>query len=962
LRKPKEEREMGRGPKALLKELLTLGFGSLVFLAFVFPSNALEVYQIPYQRVGVEISQSQMGISSEVRSYSSREMGPQSPSLYREGSGWAQGGGSYQSQQVTPMGEYRYQQPGFSGTAPRGSFAPVQSSSGVSGQPVIKETPGDGQRTDMRTSSPKTNGLGPLMTTKKAEVERGKGELGPPPGGGKSKEIRGPYREGSRVLPDDVKESPSSSNQMEDELSVFEKYVSEQLPPPITKGKTIKQFGYDLFRQPGRYPFLSPADQPMDPSYVIGPDDEILLRIWGKVTGDYALKVDREGYIHVPGVGDIQVAGVRYGALKSHLSREIGKYFSGFELSARVGSLRSIRVFVVGKVEKPGTYELSSLSTIIHALGAAQGPSKTGSMRDVRLIRAGKTVVQLDLYDFLLRGDRTKDMVLQDGDVVFVPFVGPLVALTGMVKEPAIYELAHEKKLSQVIAMGGGITAVGYTPRVQVMRVKDNVYRVVMDLSLKEALEGQDIEVQDGDIIQVFAVDERIANAVELTGNVTRPGLYEWKRGIKVSDILSRPEDLKPDTYMEVAMVVRRKLPDYREELISFNLAEAMKGNPNENVLLEPGDTIHVFSKDEFNILPIVRITGAVWRPGEYKLRENMRISHLVNLAGGLKYFASEWGELTRVKVTQKGPVTEQIPINLFKALERDPSHDIPLLENDYLFVRTVPDWQLYRQVQITGEVRYPGVYAVKKGERLSSVIERAGGFTEKAYFKGAIFTRQSVKETQKKHYEEMIRRLEMEIASLNVETTAGPSDEKERAALVSETIRQRKELLAKLKQVEPTGRIVIRLSPLDKFKNSPWDLETEDGDALHIPEVPNSVQVLGAVYNPSAFTYEPGRNVQYYLSKAGGPTPFAATGQIYVLKVDGMAVPPNNVSHLVTWNSQAHRFEVDQFAGLHLDPGDTIIVPQDVERVPFLRGLKDVTTVLYQIAVSAGVLFTAFF
>ena len=952
---------MGKGPRASLKELWTLTFGVAVFFAFVFPSDALEVYQIPYQRVGVEISQNKMGSSSEVRSYSPREMGPQSPYFHREGFG-SQSGGFYQSQQVSPMGEYRYHPPSFSGSPPRGSFAPVQGSTGVFGHSVGRETPGDGQRTDIRPSSPKTNGLGPLMTTKEAQAGRREGELVLPHGAGRSKDIREPYWETSRVQPGDPKEPPSATSQMEDELSVFEKYVSEQLPRSVTKGKTIKQFGYDLFRQPGGYPFLSPADQPMDPSYVIGPDDEILLRIWGKVTGDYALKVDREGYIHVPGVGDIQVAGVRYGALKSHLSREIGKYFSGFELSARVGNLRSIRVFVVGKVEKPGTYELSSLSTIIHALGAAQGPSKSGTMRDVRLIRGGKTVVHLDLYDFLLRGDRTKDVVLRDGDVVFVPFVGPLVALAGMVKEPAIYELAHEKKLSEVIAMGGGITAVGYSPRVQVMRVKDNEYRVVMDLSLKEALETRDINVQDGDIIQVFAVDERIANAIELTGNVIRPGLYEWKQGIRVSDILSRPEDLKPDTYMEVAMVVRRKLPDYREELISFNLAEAMKGNPNENVLLEPADTIHVFSKEEFNILPVVRITGAVWRPGEYKLRENMRISHLVNLAGGLKNFASEWGELTRVKVTQKGPVTEQIPINLFKALEKDPYHDIPLLENDYLFVRSVPDWQLYRQVKITGEVKYPGTYAVKKGEKLSSVIRRAGGFTEKAYLKGAIFTRQSVKEAQKKHYEEMIRRLEMEIASLNVETTAGLSDEKDRAALISETIRQRKELLAKLKQVEPTGRVIMRLSPLDKFENSSWDLEAEDGDALHIPEMPSSVQVLGAVYNPSAFTYEPGRNVQYYLSKAGGPTPFAATGQIYVLKVDGVAVPPNNVSHLVTWNSQAYRFEVDQFAGLHLDPGDTIIVPQDVERVPFLKGLKDVTSILYQIAVSAGVLFTALF
>lgn len=755
------------------------------------------------------------------------------------------------------------------------------------------------------------------------------------------------------------KTGPPPQDKGED-FSLFEEYVNKQIL--ADPRKPLRQFGYEVFRRPDTYPFLAPADQAMDPSYVIGPDDEILLRIWGKVTGDFALKVDREGYIHVPGVGDIRVAGVSYGSLKAHLQREIGKYFSGFELSTRIGRIRSIRVFVVGKVTKPGSYELSSLSTVIHALGAAQGPSKTGSMRDIRLVRGGNTVARLDLYDFLLRGDRTKDVVLQDGDVVLVPFVGPLVALAGMVKEPAIYELGPEKKLSQVIAMGGGIAAVGYTPRVQVMRVKDNVYKVVMDLSLKEAVEEHDIELQDGDIVMVFPVDERVANAVELQGHVYRPGLYEWRPGMRVTDLLPRMEDLKPEAHLDVAVILRYQPPDYHEEIVSFNLLEAMRGTPSENLVLQRGDKVRIFSKEEFNILPVVRITGAVWRPGEYKLREKMTISQLVNLAGGLQYFASQWGELTRVKPTSEGPVTELIRVDLAKAMERDPNYDLTLQENDYLFVRTVPEWELYRQVTISGEVRYPGTYAVKKGERLSSVIERAGGFTDKAYLKGAIFTRKSVQEIQKKHYQEMIKRLETEMASMNIELTTAVSEEKERAALVSETIRQRRELLSRLKQIEPTGRVVINLAPLEKFKGSKFDLETEDGDLLHIPEVPNSIHVLGAVYNPTAFTYEEGRTVRYYLAKAGGPLPTADTSQIYVLKVDGVAVPPGSVAHLVTWNAKANRFEMDEFAGLRLDPGDTIIVPQDVERVPFLRGLKDISTILYQIAVSAGVLFSAFF
>lgn len=930
----------------------------LLFVLFLgFPSWALEVYQIPYQRAAA-YSSAPVGQPQAQPQSTSPYLGlPQGQSY--SGSTQGQGMPVYRGPSSYPTGGYESQGP------PR--QLPLQPAPGAYQQlqqPVGQVGPAAGPPYQFGGRSQangdrepfKGDGLGPLSRSPGAQTQL-PGTAQP---GTHAKSPTG-QGEGPGAFSSTPKEKWEAPPRSESELSAFERYVAQQLSPAVKGSRELRQFGYELFSQ-GRYPFLSPAEQAMDPSYVIGPDDEILLRIWGKVTGDYSLKVDREGYIHVPGVGDIQVAGVRYGGLKAHLSKEIGKYFSGFDLSARVGSLRSIRVFVVGKVVQPGTYEVSALSTMIHALGAAQGPSKTGSMRDIKLIRAGKVVARLDLYDFLLRGDRTKDMVLQDGDVVFVPFVGPLVGLAGMVKEPAIYELAAERKLSQVITMGGGVSAVGYTPRVQVLRVKDNVYKTVMDVSLKEALEIKDIDMQDGDIVQVFSVDDRVANAVELAGNVVRPGTYAWRQGMRVSDLVSKPEDIQPNTHMEVAMVVRQLLPDYREELISFNLEKAMKGDPVENLLLQPGDRVRVFSKDEFNILPVVRITGAVWRAGEYKLRENMRVSHLVNLAGGLQYFASEWGELTRVRVTQEGPVTEQLKVNLFKALERDPQHDLPLMENDYLFVRAVPDWQLYRQVTLSGEVRHPGVYAVKKGERLSSVIERAGGFTEKAYLKGAVFTRKSAQQVQKKHYEEMIKRLEMEIASVNLESTQVPVDEKEKGTLVTETIRQRRELLNKLKQVEPTGRVAIRLAPMESFKNSQWDLETEDGDHLHIPEVPNTIHVLGAVYNPGAFTYEPGSSVRNYVSKSGGPTPFADTSQIYVLKVNGVAVPPSDASHLVTWNPKANRFEMDQFAGLSLDPGDTIIVPQDVDRVPFLKGLKEVTTVLYQIAVSAGVLFTAIF
>ncbi len=742
----------------------------------------------------------------------------------------------------------------------------------------------------------------------------------------------------------------------EEEVSAFEHYVQGKLPPGVDRKLT--QFGYGIFSRPQVVPSLPVEGRVPEPSYRIGPGDEIQIRVWGKIQGDYNLKVDREGKIHLPTVGDIPVAGIPYAGLKAHLDREIQKYYSGYSLSVGLGQLRGIRIFVVGNARVPGTYELTNMSTMMNALFAAQGPSKTGSMREVRLMRDGKILASLDLYDFLLRGDKAQDRVLQDGDTVFIPYVGPLVAVAGSVKQPAIYELKKERLLSQVLAMAGGPTATAYTHRVQVERVHQGRARMVLDTALADLSGERDIQLQDGDIVQVFAISPSIVNQVRLAGHVIRPGVYAWREGIRVSDILGRPEDLMPEAIFDFAMVRRLVPPDYHEELRSFHLGKALRRDPEQDLLLHPQDTIYVFSKQEFHIQPSVRVTGAVWRGGEYRMREKMTLSDLIKMAGGLRPEASLTGELTRVKITQRGPVTERILVDLAAAMRQEQGKDLALEENDYVFVRTVPDWQLYRVVQLTGEVMHPGAYAVKKGEKLSSLINRAGGFTDKAYLKGVFFARKSIQELQQKRLEETLSRLEAQMASMNLSKASGAMS-KEEAEVEAQAARRRMELLGRLKQVKPTGRLVIQVSQPRALEGTPSDVELEDGDTIHVPERTNVVNVMGAVYNPSAFLYEPGKTVGYYLELAGGLTPHADSGEIYVLKVDGRAVGPSRLSSLVTWNAEAYRFQVNDFQARYLDPGDTIVVPEDLERVPFLKGLKDVTTVLYQIGVAAGVLVT---
>jgi len=866
--------------------------------------------------------------------------------------------------------EIPFQNPGGARVAPASAPVSQGGAPGTQGPGFVAQAGGSGSEIpaeilekarEMRgKQAPSGDGSGmePLKGPQGPLPMPGTSDIGAGSGGPESDKAGSPFREkpdtfGGRELPAPAQRWASAPTE---EVSAFEQYVQGKLPPGVDRKLT--QFGYGIFSRPQVSPSMPVEARVPEPSYRIGPGDEIQIRVWGKIQGEYTLRVDREGKIHLPTVGDIPVAGIPYGSLKAHLDREIQKYYSGYSLSVGLGQLRGIRAFVVGNARVPGTYELTNMSTMMNALFAAQGPSKTGSMREVRLVRNGQVVARMDLYDFLLRGDKSQDKLLQDGDTVFIPYVGPLVAVAGSVKQPAIYELKGEGRLSQVLAMAGGLTATAYTHRVQVERVHQGRARMVLDTNLSDLTGDRDIPLQDGDIVLLFAINPSIVNEVRLAGHVMRPGVYAWKEGLKVSDILQRPEDLMPEAIFDFAMVRRLVLPDYHEELRSFHLGRALERDPQQDLLLQPQDTLYVFSKEEFHILPTVRVTGAVWRGGEYRMREKMTLSDLIKMAGGLRPEASATGELTRVRITQKGPVTERLIVDLGGAMRQEQGKDVTLEENDYLFVRTVPDWQLYRVVHLTGEVMHPGAYAVKKGERLSSLINRAGGFTEKAYLKGVFFARRSIQELQQKRLEETLSRLEAQMASVNLSKAAGAmsKDEAEMEALAG---RRRMELLARLRQVKPTGRLVLQVAQPRALEGTPSDVELEDGDTIHVPERTEVVNVMGAVYNPSAFLYEPGKTVGHYIQLAGGPTPEADTGEIYVLKVDGRAVGPSRLSSLVTWNADAYRFQVNDFQARHLDPGDTIVVPEDLERVPFLKGLKDVTTVLYQIGVAAGVLVT---
>ena len=711
----------------------------------------------------------------------------------------------------------------------------------------------------------------------------------------------------------------------------------------------IKQFGYDLFNNPPGT-FAPVKVIPVGPDYVLGPGDEIKISMWGKINADFSKIIDVEGKITLPQIGVLTVAGLTFREARDVIRREILRYYKPGEVKINIstGKLRTIQVFVVGNAKRPGSYTLSSLSTLVNALFAAGGPAKNGSMRDIEVRRNNRVKVHFDVYDFILRGDKSKDIRLLSGDVIFIPPVGPLVGIAGEVNNPAIYELKGETRLSQLIEMAGGLTPSALPSRIQVERIRKDE-KIVIDIDLTRLDREHGFILHNGDVVKIPSVTTYIDNAIFLKGNVRRPGIYAWKEGIHIKDIIPSRNMLLNDTLLDFALIKRIVPPDGHEEWLHFSPERLFVGNDEgENLSLHPRDTIIIFNKWDLMEKDYVNIVGAINKPGRYELYPNMKLADLIRLAGGLKRYADrDTGELTRIILHKNGPETKKISINPGKALDGTEDFNIPLQPDDYIFIRPIPEWKLYKKVSIEGEVKYPGIYTVREGETISSLIRRAGGFTKNAYLKGAIFTRESVRKLQQKQIEEAIRKLEQEMLSTSLKriSTALTPEQAQQEKIAEE---QRTALLERLRSVRAKGRISIRLDTLDKFTGSPSDIVLEDGDRLVIPQKPQQIQVVGAVYNPTAFVYEPKATVNYYIKKAGGFIEDANKKGIFILKVDGTAMSRKEYGHMMNnW--------------IALDPGDTIVVPQKIEKIAWLRNIKDITQILYQIAVTAGVLIVTF-
>lgn len=716
--------------------------------------------------------------------------------------------------------------------------------------------------------------------------------------------------------------------------------------------RTLSHFGHEIFSpQPGRASILE--NMPVSPMYIIGPGDEVVVRLWGRMEGTHRMVVDRDGKIFFPKIGSLYVAGKTFDELKAFIRGKVGN-IAEVSSDVSLGQMKGIRVSVVGEVRAPGWYNVSSLHTALQVLSLAGGVKDIGSLRRIELRRGGETVETIDLYDFLLRGDSRADTRLLQGDTIFVPVVGTLVALAGEVRRPAIYELEKERTLRELVEMGGGFAPAAYKRRVQVERLEGHFARIVLDVDAEELEKGDtSFPLADGDIVRILPITLADVNAVTLEGNVMRPGKYELKPGMTVKDLLPDIKAFLPETYFDYALLKRLVAPDMTEEIIPVNLRRiVIDRDAAADVVLRPLDTLTVYSRAAFLDKPKASVQGEVRRPGRYEIFPGMRISDLVKLGGDLTPNASlEVAELTRFDAQRKASL---VTVRLGEALAGNEPENLPLQDEDVLIVRPVPDFQEIRFVTVMGEVRSPGVYTVSRGERLSSLIERANGFTPDAYLRAAQFTRVSTRESQQKAIEKLIEDLEVEVAQRAQEVTGALS--KEDIEANRQLLDARRSLIAKLKKARAKGRVVIRLAAADRLKGTSSDILLEDGDRLEVPKKQNVVNVVGRVYNPTGVVYDPANDrLGHYLNTVGGPTKSADRDQIFLIRADGSVVTKENVG------GGFFVFGERGLMSARVEPGDSIVVPEKLIETRLMKDVKDITQILYQIAVATGVLFLAF-
>ena len=730
----------------------------------------------------------------------------------------------------------------------------------------------------------------------------------------------------------------------------FQDFVSSSL------GYHLNIFGQSLFRNvPSTF---APVDRiPVTPDYLIGPGDELLVRAWGQIDVNYRAVVDRTGAIYLPKIGPISVAGVRYDQLNSYLKSAISRVFKNFELDVTLGRLRAVQVFVVGQVRRPGSYTVSSLSTLVNALFASGGPSKRGSMRRILLRREGKDVTSFDLYDLIAFGDKTKDVQLLSGDVILVPPVGRLVAIAGSVNVPGIYELKEHETLGEVLGYAG-FTTTASGQKTFIDRIDDRQVRHTAEVDLSSA--GLKTELRDGDIVRVLHISPKFDNAITLRGNVAVPGRYPWHEGMRVKDLIPSRDALVTQEFwkrqnklaVDLESLTFKSREDVQRELENRDRTAPANQPANQNMApdlyqsppsststgQDRGTQADQRTQQQRN----EDLAARVGRTEAQRIREEQ-------LKNEVKRSASEvnWEYAVIQRMDPQDLSTHLVPFNLGKAIAGDEGQNVVLEPGDVITIFSqndmqVPAGQQTKFVRLEGEFVTAGVYQVQPGETLRHLISRVGGFTPQAYLYGAEFTRESTREDQQKRLDEYINELEKSIERNASGQRSLTGDE---AVAERQAVDSQRRLLDKLRQMRATGRVVLELKPTaDNLKELP-DLTLEDGDRLLVPFKPATVNVIGSVYNSNSFIFKPGKTVSDYMRLSGGATKNGDKGRSFVIRADGTTLGGNGHNPLF----------LNGFQEARLMPGDTIVVPEKLDKGALLRGFKDWTQIISTFVIGAA-------
>lgn len=746
----------------------------------------------------------------------------------------------------------------------------------------------------------------------------------------------------------------------------------------LTTGQLLPVFGNELFRNvPATFAPLDRVPVPSD--YVIGPGDELQLRGWGQVEIDYRAVVDRTGNIFVPKVGAINVSGIKYGELQPFLKGQISRVFHTFELAVTMGQLRSIQVFVVGQARRPGSYTVSALSTLVNSVFSTGGASTKGSLRRIQLKRGDRVVTEFDLYDLLLHGDKSKDVPMLPGDVIYFPPVGPLVGVMGSVNVPAIYEVKDGENLDQLIRMAGGLTPTAAGQVATVERTENRTVRAVEETALDE--KGRAFPLKDGDLVSIRSIPVAFDNAVTLRGNVSNSGRYAWKQGMRVSDLIPDRKALVTREYwLRKGQIVQR--PDLAEARSLDRLKQILKPpqpvtpattpvpnaaatGPGQEAARNSQDTTKP-SADEVELQKkneAAKLGGGVdlqaAADAEKQRIENERAragryGEDSPLASSIRRITPEinWDYAAIQRLDPQSLSTRLLTFNLGRALEApDSSDNIALEPGDILTIFSQADIQIpiakqTKFVRLEGEFKVAGVYEVLPGETLRQLVERAGGFTPAAYLFGAEFLRESARESQQHRFDEFVSRLELEVER-NASTKAQNVVSAEEATSLAAKVESQRRLVEKLRTIRPQGRVVLGIRPGTTSLEQVPDITLEDGDRFVVPYQPATVNVTGSVYNENSYVHQPSHTVGFYLRQAGGGTPTADLNHLLVVRADGSVVGKHRSAG---WFSSG-------FNSLRLMPGDTIVVPERLDRVSVLKGLRDWTQVFAQLALGAAVL-----